>query len=179
MLEAFAYGGWEAMRDSVSELMDDDFNYAIADLVKANYIEGLGVFQALGRPAPILAHGDSTRLTELGKRIIGRWDDGPDAAVSGMATSGAERVTGPCVVCGATENVKSIFKSRPRLTVTSDDGNGEVRMLPPVDLCDTHRMPAALREIVIGWCEDPGCRCWGVEGRKSPCGQYFREIPEL
>ena len=178
MLEAFAYGGWEAMRESVSDLTDDDFNHAIAGLVEDNYIEGLGVFHALGRQAPILTRGDGTRLTELGKRVIGRWDDGSDAAVSGMVTTDAERVTGPCVVCDSTEGVKSIFKSRPWLTVTNDDGNGEVRMLPPVDLCDTHRMPAALGDIVIGWCEDPNCRRWGVEGRKSPCGQRFREIPE-
>jgi hypothetical protein len=177
MLEAFAYGGWEAMRDSVSDLTDDDFSYAVAGLVKANYLEELGVFQALGRPAPLLTHGVGTRLTEIGKRIIGRWDDGPDATVSGMATSGTERVIGACVVCGVTEGVRSIFKSRSLLVMINDDGNAEARTLPPVDLCDSHRMPAALGEIVVGWCDDPNCRRWGVEGRKSPCGQRFLDIP--
>ena len=178
LLEAFSYGGWEAMRDSVPELTDDDFNHEIAGLVEANYIEGLGVFRALGRPAPILVRDDHTRLTELGKRAIGRWDGAPDATVNSMVTSYPETVSGPCVVCDATEGVKSIFRARPWLTVTDDDGNGEVRQLPPVDLCDAHRMPAALGDIVIGWCEDSTCQRWGVEGRRSPCGKPFREIPQ-
>ena len=56
---------------------------------------------------------------------------------------GEEGVIGPCVVCGATDGVKSIFKSRSILLVTHDDGHEDARILPPVDLCDSHRMPAA------------------------------------
>jgi hypothetical protein len=178
MLEAFSYDGWGGMRNVVSNLTDDYFNFAIARLVESDYIEGIGVFPCLGRAAPVLTYGDQTRLTESGKRAIGRWEDGSNAAVSNMDFSNKESVSGPCVVCGIEEGTKPIFKARPWLTVFDEDGTKEIRILPPIVLCDSHRMPVALGEIIIGWCEELSCRRWGVEGRKSPCGRRFREIPD-
>jgi hypothetical protein len=176
MLEAFAYGQWTGMRSIVSRLSEEEFVTAVAELVDDGYFEGIGVFRPLGSPSPVIVRSDDTRLSERGKRLVGLWVE--DSTVEGMATAEPTRVPGPCVVCETTENVRSIFRSRPWLQVTHEDGTGEVRQLPPVDLCETHRMPAALGDIVIGWCEDESCRRWGVAGRRSPCGQPFHDLPE-
>jgi hypothetical protein len=176
MLEAFAHGNWAGMRARVSGLSEEEFATVIAELVDEGYFEEVGVFRPLGRRSPVIVHSDRTRLSGRGKRLVGLWVE--DGTVEGIATADLTRAPGPCVVCQTTENVRSIFRSRPWLQATHEDGTGEVRKLPPVDLCDTHRMPAALEDIVIGWCENEGCRRWGVEGRRSPCGQPYQVFPE-
>ena len=139
------------MRDSVSNLSDDDFCRAVAGLVEADYIAGIGVFHPIGRPAPVLTYGVGTQLTGLGRRSIGRWENGIDTTGSDMDANGEERIIGPCVVCGTTDGVMSIFESRSFLMTSNGEGRTEIRTLPPVDLCDAHRMPAARGDIFIGW----------------------------
>ncbi len=166
------------MRESASQMTEEEFVTTVAELSDAGYFEELGVFHPLGRSTPIITRGDRTQLSELAKRSIGRWgSDTTTMPNTDAADSGDQRVF-QCAVCQGNENVQSIFPSRPWLALVDEEGSTEVRQLPPVHLCDVHRMPTVTGEIVIGWCDDPTCRHWGVEGRQSPCGQAYREIPE-
>ncbi len=164
------------MRAVVSELSDVAFATIIAELVDDGYLEQIGVFRPLGRASPVITHSDLTRLSERGKRLIGLWVD--DMTVNGVSFDHQTQTPVSCAVCMTTENLGSIYFSRPWLRVIHEDGTSEVHQLPPIDLCDTHRKLAALGDIVIGWCDDGNCRRWGVAGRRSPCGQPFRVLPK-
>lgn len=80
-----------------------------------------------------------------------------------------------CVICGR-DGVMTIDPPRRTLArgVDPNDSSYSVTVvLPDVQLCGDHYHDVRSKEIVVGWCDDEGCRTFGATGTVSPCGKLY------
>ncbi len=97
-----------------------------------------------------------------------------------MRTSGndAEEVNPPCTLCGATSTgtIEPPRRTLARGLDPDDQSYSVTVILPDVPLCTVHALEVRQGDLLIGWCDDEGCRKYGELGEPSSCGDPYQKL---
>lgn len=89
-----------------------------------------------------------------------------------------EESPGPCDLCGhpGAVKVEPARRTLARGADRDDPSLSVIAVLPDVVLCAEHAEAMAHGELVLGWCDNEGCRIYGEAGQASVCGEPFRAL---
>jgi hypothetical protein len=87
-----------------------------------------------------------------------------------------EQLDSQCVICGVNGSVTIDPPRRTLARESADPSFAIIAVLPDVTLCEEHAEEISNRQVVLGWCDDEGCRGYGEARQTSPCGAPYKEL---